>query len=134
MDNVKGPPLGMSKKQLEFWLALIILCIIFAVAILLVDFGIKASILEQSNRIRLEMEEWEVRFSGRNSARATQVRDDNDSTHDATISGDVLLVNPPGMETGNGDTGNTPKARNTARKRTEPSRQASARTIQDGDK
>jgi hypothetical protein len=124
----------MSKKQAEFWVALIILCLIFAVAITLVDFGIKASILEQSNRLRLEMEEWEVRISGRKPTGTDEVGASDDAPNDTSIPGDVLVVNPPGMEAGNGDSGHTAKARNTVANRAKPGRQTRNRTIPNGDK
>jgi hypothetical protein len=123
----------MSKKQAEFWVALIILCIIFAVAITLVDFGIKASILEQSNKLRLDMEAWEVRISGRQPTGTDEVRASNDAPNNTSIPGDVLVVNPPGMEAGNGDPGHTTKARNTAANRAKSSRQTRNRTIPNGD-
>lgn len=123
----------MSKKQTEFWVALLVLCIIFAVAIMLVDFGIKTSILEQSNRIRLLMEEWEIK-NGRITAGANEVRTSDDSNNNPSLPGDVLLVNPPGMETGNAHNGTTEENNNTGTRRPKHSRQTSPRTIPHGDK
>lgn len=122
----------MSKKQIEFYTAILVLCIIFAVAITLVDYGIKASILEQSNKLRLTMEEWE-RNNGRQPAGANEVRNDNDATNDPPFPADVLVVDTPGMETGNGTQGHTAKARNSSQSRAKSSRPSRARTIPDGD-
>jgi hypothetical protein len=121
----------MSKKQTEFWVALLVLCIIFAVAIMLVDFGIKSSILEQSNRIRLLMEEWEIK-NGRVTAGANEIRTNDDRDNNPSLPGDVLLVNPPGMETGNADNGDTEKTNNTGTRRPKSGRPASPRTIPHG--
>jgi hypothetical protein len=123
----------MSKKQTEFWVALLVLCIIFAVAIMLVDFGIKSSILEQSNRIRLLMEDWEIR-NGRITTGATDIRDNDDHSNDIAFPGDVLLFDPPGMETGNADNGTAEKTDNTSTRRSKPIRPTSPRTIPHGDK
>lgn len=123
----------LSKKQVEFYTAILVLCIIFAVAITLVDYGIKASILEQSNNLRLRIEEWE-RDNGRKPAGANEIRATNDAPNDTPFPSDVLLVNPPGMETGNGAQGHTAKARNTSSTRSKSRRPASNRTIPNGDK
>ena len=123
----------LSKKQIEFYTAILVLCIIFAVAITLVDYGIKASILEQSNKLRLDIEEWENRI-GRKPAGANEVGNSDDTTNDYPLPSDVLVVNPPGMEAGNGATGHTPKADNTAKNGPKPSRPTRARTIPNGDK
>lgn len=114
----------LSKKQVEFYTAILVLCIIFAVAITLVDYGIKASILEQSNNLRLRIEEWE-RDNGRKPAGANEVGNSDDTPDNVPLPSDVLVVNPPGMETGNGRSGHTPKARNPRPNRTKPSRPSS---------
>jgi hypothetical protein len=115
----------MSKKQAEFWVALLVLCLIFAVAITLVDYGIKASILEQSNRIRLLIEEWEINH-GRNATGANEVRTNDDPDNNTPIPSDVLVVNPPGMETGNDATGHTATTSNSRAQRPKPGRPASS--------
>jgi hypothetical protein len=123
----------MTKKQVEFYTAILVLCIIFAVAITLVDYGIKASILEQSNGLRLRIEEWEQN-NGRKSAGTNEVRTNNDPDNNAPIPSDVLVVNPPGMEAGNDTTGHTATASNSRAQRSKSGRSASSRTIQNGDK
>jgi hypothetical protein len=123
----------LTKKQVEFYTAILVLCIIFAVAITLVDYGIKASILEQSNALRLRIEEWE-RNNGRQSTGANEVRTNHDSGYNPPLPGDVLVDNSPRMEEGNASKGNASKARNTPRRRTKPSGQTDPRTIPNGDK
>ena len=123
----------MSKKQAEFWVALIVLCTIFAVAILLVDFGIKSAILEESNRLRIKIEDWE-RANGRGTAGANEVGNADDTSDDHPFSSDVLVVDPSRMEAGNGTKGDSTKADNTAANGSKPRRQTRARTIPNGDK
>jgi hypothetical protein len=124
----------LTKKQAEFWVAILVLCIIFAVAILLVDFGIKAAILEESNRLRLQIEDWEVRQSGRVAAAANAGRTGNDDSDNPPFPSDVLVDNATGMEKGSSPNGDTAPRANPRKRRAQPSRQASPRTIQDGDK
>jgi hypothetical protein len=99
----------MSRKQAEFWVAMIVLCIIVAVAILLVDFGIKSSILEESNRLRLQIEEWSrgQKPTGANESGAANV-----APNDPPYPSDVLVVESPGMETGEHNNGDTPPSGN----------------------
>lgn len=123
----------MSKKQAEFWVALLVLCIIFALAIMLVDFGIKSAILEESNTLRLKIEEWEIR-NGRESAGANAVGIADDSNNDSPIPSDVLVVDPSRMEAGNADNGATKKDTNTRARRAQSGRQNRPRTIPGGDK
>ena len=124
----------MSKKQAEFWVALIVLCIIFAVAILLVDFGIKAAILEESTRLRLAIEDEEVRRSGRNTAGTNAVGTDNDRNNDPAFPADVLVVDPSRMEKGSSPNGDKTPGTNPRKRRAQSPRQASPRTIPNGDK
>lgn len=124
----------MSKKQAEFWVALIVLCIIFAVAILLVDFGIKAAILEESTRLRLTIEDEEVRRSGRNTTGANAVGIDNDRSNDPAFPADVLVDNPSRMEKGSSANGDKTPGTNPRKRRAQPSRPSSSRTIPNGDK
>lgn len=123
----------MSKKQAEFWVALIVLCTIFAVAILLVDFGIKSAILEESNRLRIKIEDWE-RANGRKSAGTNEVGNANDASDNYPLPSDVLVVDTSRLEAGNGDARNTTKARNTSTNGAKSSRPARNRTIPNGDK
>lgn len=124
----------MSKKQAEFWVALLVLCIIFAVAILLVDFGIKSAILEESTRLRLVIEDEEVRRSGRKPAGTNAVGANNDRGNDVPFPSDVLVDHPPGMEKGSSPNGDKTPGATTRKRRAQPSRPSSPRTIQNGDK
>ena len=87
----------LNKKQTEFWTVLLIVCLVVSVAIMLVDFQIKQAILEESTRLKLVIEEWEVRYSGH---RQDNQRTTNDSANDATISGPVLVDPATRMEAG----------------------------------
>lgn len=124
----------MSKKHAEFLVALLVLCIIFAAAILLVDFGIKAAILEESTRLRLAIEDEEVRRSGRNTTGANAVRADNDRGNDPPFPADVLVEHSPGMEKGSSANGDKAPGTNPRKRRAQSPRQASPRTIPNGDK
>lgn len=123
----------MSKKQAEFWVALIVMCIIFAIAILLVDFGIKAAILEESNRLRLVIEE-EVRTSGRNATGANAGRAANDGNNHPAFPADVLVEHSTGMEEGSSANGDTAPNTGTRKRRAQPARPSRPRTIPNGDK
>jgi hypothetical protein len=104
----------LNKKQTEFWAVILIICLVVSAAIMLVDFQIKQAILEESVRLRLAIEEWEVRSSG---LRANKNRATNDSTDNATISGSVLVDQPARMETGNVSNGATKQAPKTTARR-----------------
>ena len=120
----------MTKKQAEFWVALLVLCIIVAVAVLLVDFGIKAAILEESNKLRLTIEGIE---RGQSAGGAAQDRADNNTSNDATISSDVLVGDTPGMEAGSADNPATVNGQSQATRRPKPRRPARNREVQSGD-
>jgi|SRR5215475_8370821 len=101
----------LNRKQTEFWAVILIICLVVSAAIMLVDFQIKQAILEESTRLRVALEEWEVRYSG---LRASQNRATNDSADNPTIPGTVLVDQPARMEAGNvsnGATSQAPKAR-----------------------
>jgi len=120
----------MTKKQAEFWVALLVLCIIVAVAVLLVDFGIKAAILEESNKLRLTIEGIE---RGQNAGGAAQDRADNNTSNDATIPSDVLVGDTPGMEAGSADNPATVNGQSQATRRPKSRRPARNREVQSGD-
>ena len=99
--------MNLTKKQLEFWTIALLFCIGISVLILLVDFGIKAAILEESTRLRIKIEEWE---SGRGPAKANASGVGNDTSIDSDIPGPLLVEHTPGMEKGgsaNGDSAET---------------------------
>lgn len=121
----------ISKKQAEFWAFIIIMCTVAAIAILLVDFGIKTAILEESNKLRLVIEEEEVRRNGRKHAGTNASGSPNDANNDAPVPGDVLVDDTTGMETGYVSNGNTETSgpASAANRRTKPSRQTNPRAI-----
>lgn len=87
-----------TKKQLEFWGSLIIICTFTAVLILIIDYSIKGSILQKSNEIRLAIEEWEVRRNGqRRAAGAVDTASDIGSDNPAYPS-DLVDIRATGME------------------------------------
>lgn len=110
--------MNMTQKQAEFWAFVVGLCTVVAIAVLLLDFGIKAAILEESTRLRLKIEEWE---RGQH-AKATTVGTDNDVPEHSSILAPLLVDNAPGMEAGSSDNGDkvTP-IRKTNRRRAKPS-------------
>ena len=87
----------LNKKQVEFWGVILIICLVVATAILLVDFQIKQAILEESSRLRLRIEEWEVRHSG---LRTHKDGATNDPANNGPFPGPVLVDSTTGMETG----------------------------------
>lgn len=125
--------MDMSKKQAEFWVALLVLCIIFALAIMLVDFGIKSSILEESNRLFRKIESWE-RENGRDTAGTNAVGNNDDRDNDIPLPSDVLVVDPSRLEKGNAANGGTESPNNSRTRRSKPRGQTSPRTVPNGDK
>jgi hypothetical protein len=124
----------ISKKQAEFWAFVLMMCIAVSCVVLLVDFGIKAAILEESNKLRLTIEEEEVRRSGRRREEANANGIVPDAPVDAPIPGHVLVVDAAGMEeTGpsNGAAEPLPAARI---RRPKSGRPATDRAIPSGDK
>lgn len=119
----------LTKKQLEFWTVILLLCIGTAVMVLILDFGIKAAILEESTRMRLKIEEWE-KLNGRVPAEANASRNANDASDDPALPGDVLVVNPSRMEAGGHPNGSTAAARKTRQRRSEPHGEATDNPVQ----
>lgn len=122
--------MDMNKKQLEFFTVLLGIILAASVLILLVDFGIKASILEESTRLRLKIEEWQ---NGRSGTQANTSRVGNDFADDASISIPVLVDQPTGMETANVPNGVAETSTNSrARRRPKPKGQANDSGIPNG--
>jgi hypothetical protein len=104
---------NLTRKQAEFWAILIIACTIVAIAVLLIDFGIKTAILEESVKLRLKIEEWE---RGQHTETAT-IGATNDAPIDDSVPSLVLVDDPAGMETGKSPNNGTGTVRNTTSKR-----------------
>lgn len=119
-----------TRKQIQFWLAMLFLCLIVAVAITLVDFGIKAAILEESNRLRKLIEGEEI---GR-VQKANTAGDSSNSIYDPPLPSSLLVDKPARMEAKDGPNGATKPGPNARQRVSKPRGQASPRTIQDGDK
>jgi hypothetical protein len=84
----------MSKKQAEFFTILILICTVTAAAILIIDYQIKGSILEQSNRMRKDLE----RFYGQRPAASDSSRYDSNDRNDPAYPSDMVGSGATGME------------------------------------
>src|SRR4029077_4695604 len=84
----------------KFWAILTIMLLAVAITVTLIDLGIKASILAESNSMKLAMEEWEVRNGQKVSGR-TDTGNSANGRFDAGLSGDVLDTDNAGMEARN---------------------------------
>ena len=88
---------NQGNDKLKFWALLAIVLVAVAVTVTLVDLGIKASILEQANAFRRDLERAR---NGQAPVGTSANGADNNSAHDGSVSGDVLGVFPAGMEEG----------------------------------
>jgi hypothetical protein len=95
--------MNMSKKQAEFFTVLILICTVTAAAILIIDYQIKGAILEESNRMRKELE----RYYGQRPAAASGRRPDSDTSHDLSYPSDLVGSGTTGVEEG-GTNGSRP--------------------------
>jgi hypothetical protein len=96
-----------AKDPVRLWLFLVVLMLGTAVTVLLLDFGIKAAILEESNALRLAIE----RERNEQFVRRTEVPNANGTSSDDSYSPDVVGINDARLETRDApkeDTG-TPK-------------------------
>lgn len=120
----------MTKKQTEFWAFIIMICLAVSIAVLLVDFGIKAAILEESTKLRLLIEE----NSGRKSQESASGRTDNDADINSSVPPDLLLEYIAPVETGDVPNGTAEKVRPSPARRAKPRRPGNPGTISSGDK
>jgi hypothetical protein len=81
----------LSKKQAQFYAVLVSGCVAIAILVLLIDFNIKASILDESARLR------EV-INGQRPAGPNDPRTGADHHKYSPVSGDVLPEQRPRME------------------------------------
>lgn len=81
----------LSKKQAQFYAVLVGGCVAIAILVLLIDFNIKASILDESARLR------EV-INGQRPTGSNDPRANSNHTEHNNISGDVLSEQRPRME------------------------------------
>lgn len=121
--------MDLNKKQLEFWAFIIIMALGASIAVLLIDFSIKTAILEESNKLRLVIEGWQG-GQHRQATDANGVVPNPDN--DAPISSDVLVVDPPGMETGSGANGSKTPDKSTSNRRAQSRRPSRPGTIPGG--
>lgn len=87
------PP--MSKKQAQFFAGLIIICTITAALVLVIDYQIKGAILEQANRLRLQIEGFQ---RGQNPATASGNRSDSDVGDHVSYPADLVDSGTPRVE------------------------------------
>lgn len=93
-----------SDESAKFWAVLMVLVVGVAVAITLIDLTIKAAILQESNSLRLKIEDWEVK----NGPRASRPNDSGDSDYadlKRFYPAPVLGGEPTGMEAGSPENG-----------------------------
>ena len=121
----------MSKKG-EFLAVLLTLCTVVMVVVLLLDIQIKAAILEESTKLRLTIEDEEVRQSGRRRQETNADRVSNDAPNDAPIPSNVLVVKPAGMEAGSASNGTEKPVPSPRVRRSKSGRPASDRTVPQG--
>jgi hypothetical protein len=119
----------LTKRQMEFWTLILVLCIGTAIVVLLLDFGIKAAILEESTRMRLKIEEWE-RLNGRHSEGTNEGRDGNDALDNPPLPSDVLVVDAARMEERVNPNGSPRTARKTNKRRAQPDGTSSDNPVQ----
>ena len=86
----------LSKKQLEFFAWLILICTVTAIIVLAIDYQIKGAILEQSNALRREIEAWR---SGQSTAPTDGNRSDNHAGNDPAFPADLVDSGATGVET-----------------------------------
>lgn len=121
--------MDLTRKQAEYWAFIIGLMIAIAIAVLLIDFAIKASILEESNKLRMTIEG--VR-SGQVPTAANASGANSLHSDDASIPSDVLVVDNSGMEAGNVHNGTQKEAARKTTGRAKPRRPSSSGTIPGG--
>ena len=102
----------MSKKQLEFWSVLCALILGVSVVVMLIDFSIKAAILEESTRLRGVIED------GQRPARADNNGVDSNSNQLNTVHSPVLDKLPSRVAPGNVANGATKSATGPRKRRT----------------
>jgi hypothetical protein len=83
----------MSKKQIEFFVILIWLAVLTAIAILVIDFQIKGAIVEQAIKLR------EV-VNGQKGETTASQRSDNNGTNNSPYPSDMVGSGHAGMEAG----------------------------------
>jgi hypothetical protein len=104
-----------GNETLKFWAFLTMMLLGVAVAVTLIDLSIKAAILAESNAMKLQMEEWEVRYGQKAAGRDVEGNPSNGRFH-GSISSDLLGPDDARLEAGSatadGETSPIPRARN----------------------
>lgn len=87
--------MDMSKKQAEFFTILIVICTVTAALILAIDFQIKGAILEESTRMRKDIERY---LNGQRSAPANGRGPFRNSDNDPAYPSDLVASGTTGVE------------------------------------
>jgi hypothetical protein len=121
----------MSKKQAQFFAGLILICTITAALVLVIDYQIKGAILEQANRLRLDIERW---TSGQKPEATGSNRPDSHPDNDVLYPSDLVDSGTTRVETSgtNGSANGTVAPNHTVRSK--PSRRHGPSTVSDTDK
>lgn len=85
----------LTKKNTEFFTILFVICLVTAVAVMVVDFGIKAAILEESNALKKVIDR---ERNGRQ--RPAKDRASDNGRHDSPYPSDLLGNVPTRVEEG----------------------------------
>lgn len=86
----------MSKKQAQFFAGLILICTVTAALVLVIDYQIKGAILEQANRLRLEIEGWQ---RGQSPAATSGYRPDSHPANHVDYPADLVDSGTTRVET-----------------------------------
>lgn len=106
----------MTSKSTKFWTMMLLMVLGMSVLVLMIDFSIKGAILEESMRLRREIQSWKVTNGAKPEGRADFSSPPN-GANDGPIPGDVLAFKPAGMEEGSAPNGVAGPARNKGKRR-----------------
>jgi hypothetical protein len=103
-----------ANDSLKFWAFLTMMLLGVAIAVTLIDLTIKASILAESNAMKLRMEEWEVTHGQKSAGRNVEGNPSN-GHFDGSLSSDLLGTDDARLETGNAANGDKKPSRSRER-------------------
>lgn len=90
------------EDSMKFWAILTVMLLAVAVIVTFVDLTIKASILAESNSLKLAIEDWEVRYGFKQAGRSDQ-GNSADNSNNGHFPGDVLATGDAGLAAGSLD-------------------------------
>jgi hypothetical protein len=106
----------MTNKSTKFWTMMLLMVLGMSVLVLMIDFSIKGAILEESLKLRREIQGWKATNGTKPEGRA-DFPGPSHRPDDSPILGDVLAVKPTGMEAGSPPNGTTGSAASTSQRR-----------------